>query len=117
MKFASLFATVALVLLTACGGANKQDDAKKDAPGQNPLNAPTDYVGALAKGKKKSEATIGALQVAPAIQQFNAAEGRFPKSLQEMIDEGYLTAVPAAPNGMKADYNPETGEFKFIREQ
>ena len=114
MKFHLLLAIATAVLLTACGGGDKKD--KNDGPGQNPLNAPTDYVGALAKGKKKSESTVVNLQVAPAIQQFSAAEGRFPKSLQEMVDEGYLNALPEAPRGMKTDYNPETGEFKVVPE-
>ena len=111
-----MLAIASMVLLTACGGGNKKDDAKKDAPGHNPLNAPTDYVGALAKGKKKSESTVVNLTVAPAIKQFEAAEGRFPKSLQEMVDEGYLNALPVAPRGMKTDYNPETGEFTVVKE-
>lgn len=107
MKFQLPVITATALLFAACG-------SKDDPPGTNPVNAPTDYLGAVAKGKKKSEATIGAIQVGPVIQQFEAAEGRFPKSLQEMVDKGYLTALPAAPNGMKADYNPETGEFKFV---
>lgn len=117
MKFHLMLTLACAVILTACGGGDKPADAKKDAPGQNPLNAPTDYLGALAKGKKKSEATVVNLQVGPAIQQFNAAEGRFPKSLQEMVDQGYLTALPTAPRGMKTDYNPETGEFKVVKAQ
>jgi hypothetical protein len=99
----------ACLLLAACG-------AKDDPPGTNPVNAPTDYLGAVAKGKKKSESTIVALQVGPAIQQFHAAEGRFPSSLQELVDQKYLSALPQA-TGMKADYNPETGEFKFVPAQ
>lgn len=110
MKFHLPVIAAASVLLAACGD--------KDAPaGTNPANAPTDYLGAVAKGKKKSEATVANLQVAPAIQQFQAAEGRFPKSLQELVEEGYLTAQPQAPNGMKPDYNPETGEFKMVPAQ
>jgi hypothetical protein len=113
MKIAMSLMLAGAFLLSGCG-AEKKDSKTSDAPGQNPLNAPTDYLGAVAKGKKKSEATVVNLQVAPAVQQFQAAEGRFPKSLQEMVDEGYLTALPAAPRGMKTDYNPETGEFQVI---
>jgi hypothetical protein len=110
MKWPLPVFAAASLLLAACG-------SKDDKPGTNPVNAPTDYLGAVAKGKKKSEATIGALQVGPVIQQFQAAEGRYPKSLQELVDQKYLPALPAAPNGMKADYNPETGEFSFVPAQ
>lgn len=105
----SLIASAAL-LIAGCGG-------KDDPPGTNPANAPTDYLGAVAKGKKKSEATAANLQVAPAIQQFHAAEDRYPKNIKELVDEGYLTAEPQIPNGMKAEYNPENGEFKIVRTQ
>jgi len=71
-------------------------------------------VGALGKGKKGSEANVAALQLGPAIKAFNAGEGRFPSSLQELVDEGYIRALPALPPGMKADYNPETGEVKIV---
>lgn len=110
MKFHLPVIAAAALVFAACG-------SKDDAPGTNPVNAPTDYLGAVAKGKKKSEATIGALQVAPTIQQFQAAEGRFPKSLQELVDMKYLPALPQPPSGLKADYNPETGEFKFVPAQ
>jgi len=105
----SLIASTAL-LFAGCGG-------KDDAPGTNPVNAPTDYLGAVAKGKKKSEATAANLQVAPAIQQFHATEDRYPKDLKELVDQGYLTAMPEIPNGMKAEYNAETGAFKIVRTQ
>ncbi len=113
MKFQFSLMLAGAFLLSGCGDA-KKDTKQSDAPGQNPLNAPTDYLGALAKGKKKSEATVVDLQTAPAIQQFQAAEGRFPKSLQELVDQKYLRALPEAPRGMKTAYNPETGEFKIV---
>ncbi|MBL6764628.1 MAG: hypothetical protein ISQ14_06710 [Verrucomicrobiae bacterium] len=106
MRFDLPAIAAAAALFAACG-------AKDAPPGTNPVNAPTDYLGAVAKGKKKSESTLGALQVAPVIQQFEAAEGRFPKSLQEMVDKGYLSALPEAPQGMKASYDPQTGAFSF----
>lgn len=110
MKFQlSLLASIALIF-TACG-------SKDDPPGTNPANAPTDYIGAIAKGKKKSEATVENMKVIPAIQQFQASESRYPKSLQELVDEGYLQALPQAPAGKKVDYNPETGEFKIVAAQ
>jgi hypothetical protein len=91
-------------------------DSGSDKPGTNPVNAPTDYLGAVAKGKKKGEGMVGTLQATSAIQQFEAAEERKPKSIQELVERGYLSAAPKAPYGMKAEYNGETGEYKFVKE-
>lgn len=114
MKFQfSLILAISLVFGGCGGGDDKKDSKQTDAPGQNPLNAPTDYVGALAKGKKKSESTAAAVQLGPAIKAFHAGESRYPKNLQELVDEGYIRALPEIPKGMKVDYNPDTGEFNI----
>lgn len=104
----------AAFLISGCGGS-KKDSKDKDAPGQNPLNAPTDYLGALNKSKKKAERTAVIVQTESAIEQFKAGEGRIPESLQELVDNGYLTALPKAPYKEKTSYDPKTGEFKVFR--
>lgn len=43
-----------------------------------------------------------------AVQQYNAAEGHYPKSLADLAPT-YLAKVPAAPAGYKIDYNPDNG--------
>ncbi|MBG85907.1 MAG: hypothetical protein CMO80_03280 [Verrucomicrobiales bacterium] len=91
-------------------------DTGTDKPGHNPANAATDYLGAQAKAKKKGEGAAGILQAESAIKLFAASEGRNPKSLQELIDEGYLKEIPKAPYKMKSEYNPETGKFKYVAE-
>ncbi len=104
------------ILATGCdsGTSDKAADKKKNEPGQNPLNAPTDYLGALAKGKKSSESKLDVANVNSAITQFQAGEGRNPKSLKELIDEGYLKAIPVAPRGMKYNFNPQTAKFEAV---
>jgi hypothetical protein len=109
MKSQLVAVLVGTLLISGC-------DSGSDKPGTNPVNAPTDYLGAVAKQKKKSEGMVGTLQVTSAIQQFEAAEGRQPKSIEELIDEKYLPESPKAPYGMKAEFNAETGEFRFVTE-
>src|SRR2546422_9768784 len=47
----------------------------------NPLTAPVDYLGAIAKAKKSAEKTVETVSLNQAIQQFSVAEGRYPKDL------------------------------------
>ena len=83
------------------------------APGNNPLTAPTDYLGALAKGKKSSEKTIELVSLKQAVQLFYAQEGRYPKDLQELVTEKYLGSIPPPPAGMKMSYDAKTGDVKI----
>ena len=51
-----------------------------------------------------------------AVQMFFNAEGRYPKDLNELVEKQYINQIPAAPNGMKLDYNPATGKVKVVPE-
>jgi len=80
----------------------------------NPLTAPVDYLGAVAKAKKSAEKTIDAVNLNQAIQQFSAAEGRYPKDLNELVTEKYMPRLPDAPYGMKFVYDAAHGEAKVV---
>jgi hypothetical protein len=82
----------------------------------NPLTAPADYVGVVVQAQKYSENQINLAYVNEAIQQFNAAEGRYPKSLQEMVDMHYLGKLPQAPYGYKIVYDPNAGKISVVRQ-
>jgi hypothetical protein len=45
---------------------------------------------------------------------FNVDEGRYPKSLQELVDKKYIGQIPPAPYGKKLDYDPATGVVKVV---
>jgi hypothetical protein len=81
----------------------------------NPLTAPVDYLGAVAKAKKSAEKTVETVSLNQAIQQFSVAEGRYPKDLNELVTEKYLTKLPDAPYGMKIVYDPAKGEVKVVQ--
>jgi hypothetical protein len=80
----------------------------------NPLTAPVDYLGAVAKAKKSADKTIETVSLNQAIQQFNAAEGRYPKDLNELVTAKYLTKIPEAPYGMQIVYDASKGEVKVV---
>ncbi|HKQ40458.1 MAG TPA: hypothetical protein VJ063_20475 [Verrucomicrobiae bacterium] len=80
----------------------------------NPVTAPADYLGAIAKGKKTADAKIETASINKAAQMFYVQEGRYPKDLNELVRPDYLPQLPTPPPGMKFDYNPKTGEVKVV---
>ena len=80
----------------------------------NPVSAPADYLGAVAKAKKTAERNADTASLNQAIQLFYAQEGRFPKDLNELAGPNYLGKLPQPPAGMKFNYNPATGELKVV---
>ena len=81
----TLIAVTLLAVASAGCGRNDQSSSTKStnapAASGNPITAPVDYLGAVAKAKKSSEKTIEVVSLNQAVQQFNAAEGRYPKDL------------------------------------
>ncbi len=109
------------VLLLAMGlllaGCSKKQEttvvSETNQPGSgNPLTAPVDYLGAVAKAKKFSERKIDSTSLNQAIQLFYAQEDRFPKDLNELVAKHYIAAVPPGYT-----YNPQTGAVTPVKQQ
>lgn len=47
---------------------------------------------------------------------FHVDKGRFPNSLDELVQDNYIKRVPDAPYGMKIDYNADSGEVKVVNQ-
>ncbi len=88
--------------------------ASQAKPGENPLNAPADYAGAVLKGQQAAKKTIGAASLDQAIKNFYAEENRYPNSLDELVSKGTLPNLPTLPAGMMFDYDPATGTVKVV---
>ncbi len=109
---------VLLALLSWTGCSKREAETKpSEEVGGNPVTAPADYLGAVAKAKKVSSKTIDTVSLNQAIQLFYAQEDRFPKDLNELVQQQYLPAVPAAPAGMRWEYSPQNGSVKAVRAQ
>jgi hypothetical protein len=96
---------------TTSSGASNSPSASASG---NPVAAPADYLGAVAKAKKTADAKIETASINRTVQLFYAQEGHYPKDLNELVRPGYLPQLPAPPYGMKYDYNPKTGEVKVV---
>jgi hypothetical protein len=111
MKAPILIFPFAVLLLAGCG----KQSAANNAPGQNPLNAPADYVGALAKGRESAIKVTDVASLNQAIQMFNVNEGRYPKDLNELLQSGLIVKIPDAPYGMKLNYDAASGQISVVK--
>ena len=116
MKTIFCFALAASLFLTGCGESSNQPGQPTNgaAGGSNPLNAPADYVGALGKAKQTAIKTADTATLNQAIQMFGVDLGRNPKDLNELVEKKYIATIPAAPNGMKLDYDATAGKVKVV---
>ena len=51
-----------------------------------------------------------------AIQLFNVENGRNPKDLNELVEEKFIPKIPAAPYGMKLEYDATAGKVKVVKQ-
>lgn len=107
------------VFLTGCSGGDKSASTSSSTAADtnkssgNPITAPVDYLGAVAKAQKTANKTVATAGVTQAIRMFEAQEGRLPKTLNELVPN-YVDRIPPAPAGMKYAYNPADGSVKIV---
>ena len=117
MKRIVSFLLLAGLALSGCGKKEAKSTAASTNESYstgNPVTAPVDYLGAVAKDKKSAEKTVETVSLNQAVQQFSVAEGRYPKDLDELVAEKYLPRLPDPPYGMKFTYDAKTGEVKVV---
>ena len=127
MKISFLVLIAAGLFLTGCGGSHSSKQAQATnstaTPTNatvnyntgNPITAPVDYLGAVAQAQKYAVKTIDVSYLDHAIQEFSAAEGRYPKDLNELMPN-YIGKIPQAPYGSKIIYDPNTGTVKIVKQ-
>jgi hypothetical protein len=114
MKTVCFLILVAGVFLSGCGQKENASRSSTASPGENPAAAPADYLGTLAKGQQTATKTLETAALNQAVQSFYVQEGRYPKSLDELVGPNYLAQLPQPPAGMKFDYNAATGQVKIV---
>ena len=121
MKALLLIPAAAGILLAGCGkgsspaNPSSTNNAATNFASGNPLTAVPDYLGAVGGAQKFAVKQIDLSYLHEAIEQFNAAEGRYPKDLKEMVPN-YIGKVPDAPYGSKIVYDPNTGTVKVVQQ-
>ena len=114
MRAILLIPVAAALLLTGCGQSSSSSPSATSTT-NNAQVGNANYGGVLGQAQTFSENQIDLAQLKQAIQEFNAAEGRYPKNLQEMIPN-YLARIPATPAGYRISYNPANGQVQVVRQ-
>lgn len=120
MKTELFLSVAALIFATGCGNNSGQSSAQTNTVANTNqagvMTAPADYLGTLGRGRQYAEKTVDTASVNKAIQMFQVDKGRYPKDLNELVRDKYLTRLPEAPYGMKLDYDPNTGQVKVVKQ-
>lgn len=118
MKLPLCLGLAAGLFLAGCGG-----DADKSSSGTNATssgssapNAPGGYLGAISKAQQSAVKTVDTASINQAIQLFNVDKGRFPKDLNELVQDKYIPQLPAAPYGSKIVYDAAAGKVQVVKE-
>lgn len=103
--------SIVLLLATGCSGDKSQPETQEDDDSTgNPLTAPVDYLGAVGQAHKTAISSTALNSIRQAIRLFHASEGRFPKTLNELVDTGTIGKLPDPPVGKSFEYQSETGQ-------
>lgn len=118
MKTMLLTALLLATLPVACSKKEEPAGNQKTntTASGNPITAPVDYLGAVAKAQKTSVKVVDTVSLNQAVQVFNAQEERWPKDLNELVTMKYLPSLPAPPHGMKFDYDARAGTVRVVKE-
>jgi hypothetical protein len=108
-----LLLSMSVILIAGCGKNSKSQQAYNAV--SNVVDAPLNYVGAVVQAKKYSENVIDVSYINEDIQMFNAAEGHYPKDLQEMVPN-YLGKIPVVPLGYQLIYDTNTWTVKTVKQ-
>lgn len=110
---------IVLIFAFVVSGCEKSQEPKSPNGAKQPqtsVAAPVDYLGAVAKARKSAERTVDLASLNRAIQSFHAMEDRYPKDLQELVQQHYLASLPIAPTGMRIVYDATRGEARIIKQ-
>ena len=118
MKTMFSFAWAATVFLVGCGGSSDKPGQPTNgaAGGSSPLSAPADYLGALGKAQQTAVKTVDTTSLNQAIQMFNVEHSRNPKDLNELVEKKFYPKLPAAPYGMKLEYDATAGKVTVVKQ-
>jgi hypothetical protein len=120
MRAILLLVPVICLIASGCGKKElKPSSTPTNAPSGasgNPLTAPVDYLGAVAKAKKSAARTVDMASLNQAIQLFHASEDRFPADLNELVQKQYIARLPTPSPGTRLIYDPRSGAVRVIRQ-
>lgn len=104
----------ASLVATLLVGCSQNTDTESSA-GENPLNAPADYLGGLNQAEKSAVRVVDQASIDKAIDLFQLQEERLPTNLNELVAKKYLPVMPEPPRGGEIKYDPKTGKVEVTK--
>ena len=101
-------------LLAGCG--EQPGTPAKSNPATEAATAPADYLKSAARSQKSAIKAVDTAALDKAIELFYVQEGRFPKDLEEMVENRLISKIPPAPAGMKIVYDAKAGRVMVEKE-
>jgi hypothetical protein len=101
-----------LVVISLIGGlvsCGKKRNPPAASPPLTAGNAIEQYGGVMGKAYQKAKAMDVVLPLKQLVDSFYVQAGRYPASLQELVDKGYIKELPKPPAGQEISYDPATG--------
>jgi hypothetical protein len=121
--------TSSVVLLSICSVLIVGCEKKKELPTpQTPpskapsgskeslATAPVDYLASATRSQQSMEKNIDATALNKALELFAAQEGRYPKTLDELVSKKYVGKIPTPPFGTKLQYDAKNGKVTVVKE-
>ena len=112
------FCVGAALLLIGC--SDKAEKPAGTAGGTTNAHSPAEasggYLGALGQGQQNAIKTADTTSLDQAIQLFSVDHGRYPKDLNELLQDRYIQRLPAPPNGMKIVYDATAGKVSIVKQ-
>ena len=112
----AVFVILLSAVVLGCNDAKQTSDKSSSGSDGSVVGAPVDYLNSAAQAQKKAVKTVDLVAINKAIEGFYVQEGRFPKTLEELVDKGFLRAVPTPPPGMKLSYDTNSGVVTMPKE-
>jgi hypothetical protein len=85
-------------------------EGRRGGEGAAGKGAAADYARNLSNTEKKAAEVSGLETLNKAVQQYQVIEGRFPRTLDELVASRYLPKLPPAPRGKRFVYDSKAGE-------
>jgi len=118
MKLPLSFGLAAGLLLAGCGAESDKSATATNttSSGSSPAEAPAGYLGAITKAQQNAVKTVDTVSLNQAIQLFSVDKGRYPKDLNELVQEKYVREMPIPPFGTKIVYDADAGKVQVVKQ-
>ncbi|MCX8083124.1 MAG: hypothetical protein N3D17_07035 [bacterium] len=109
MEKRRIIMVICIIFIMVCSiSCNRKKKVEEEL---TPFNALEKYGGVMGTAMKKSKAMDDVLYLKNKINTFQIQEGRYPSSLNELVEKHYIERIPEPPKGMSFRYDPSTGNI------